>query len=80
MLDVSVTSPLNPTLIVEEGTSSGVAARATEECKHEKNGEKCTKLGWQCIPIVVETYSYWGAEARQDLPQLGSWIVWTNGE
>ena len=46
--DVSVTSPLNPSLIVEAGTSSGVAARVAEERKHEKNDEKCSELGWQC--------------------------------
>ena len=55
-------------IIVEAGTSSGVAARVAEECKHEKNDERCSELGWQCIPIVVETYgSYWGSEARQAL-------------
>ena len=79
--DVSVTSPLNPSLIVEAGTSSGVAARAAEEQKHENNDEKCSKLGWQCIPIVVETYGSWGAEARQALSQLASRLaVRTNGE
>ena len=54
--DVSVMSPLNPSLYVEVGTSSGVATRVAGECKHEKNDEKCSELGWQCIPIVVETY------------------------
>ena len=44
--DVSVMSLLNPSLIVEAGTSSltlGVAARAGEECsKHEQKDEKCS--------------------------------------
>ena len=71
--DVLVTSSLNPSLIVEVGTSSGVAARVAEECKHEKNDEKGSDLGWQCIPIVVEIYdSYWGSEVRQALSQLAS--------
>ena len=43
-------SPLNPSLIVEADTSSGVAARVAEEHKHEKNDEKCSELGWQMHP------------------------------
>ena len=45
--DVSVTSLLNPSLIVEAGTPSQVAARAAKERKHEHNDEKCSELGWQ---------------------------------
>ena len=79
--DISVTSPLNPSLIVEAGTSSGVAARVAEERTHEKNDEKCSELGWQCIPIVVETYGSWGSEAKQALSQLASRLaVQTNSE
>ena len=48
--DISVTSPLNSALIVEAGTSSGVAARVAEECKHEKNEEKCSELGDKLCP------------------------------
>ena len=65
--DVSVTSLLNPSLYVEVGTSSQVAARVAEERKHEKNDEKCSELGWHSIPIIVETYGSWGSEARQAL-------------
>ena len=53
--NVSVTSPFNTSLIVEVSTFSGVAARTAGERKH-KNNDKCTELGWQCVPIVVETY------------------------
>ncbi|KAL5506296.1 hypothetical protein EMCRGX_G007910 [Ephydatia muelleri] len=67
--DVSVTSPLNPLHIVDAGISPGVAAKATEERKHRNNDAKCDELGWHCIPMVVESYSCWGTEARQALSQ-----------
>ena len=77
--DVSVMSPLNPTLIVEASTPSGVAARAAEGRKHEKTDEKCSELGWQCIPIVVETYVQ--RQERQALSQLASQLAArTNGK
>ena len=43
--------------------SSGVADRAAEKRKHLQNDAKCKQLGWWCIPLVVETYGAWGAEA-----------------
>ena len=60
---ISVTSPLNSSLVVEAGMSSDVAARAAEKRKHLQNDAKCKQLGWRCIPLVVETYGAWGAEA-----------------
>ena len=71
-IDVSVTSPLNPSHIMEAGMSSGVAAKAVEERKHAQNDPKCIELRWQCIPFVAETYGAWGAEARQALSQVAT--------
>ena len=42
--DISVTSPLNSSLVVEAGMSSGVAARAAEKRKHLQNDAKCNSL------------------------------------
>ena len=42
--------------------SAGVAAKAAESRKHEQNDTKCSELGWQCIPLAVETYGAWGEE------------------
>ena len=39
--DISVTSPLNSSLVVEAGMSSGVVARAAEKRKHLQNDAKC---------------------------------------
>ena len=70
--DISVTSPLNSSLVVEAGTSSGVAARAAEKRKHLQNDAKCKQLGWRCIPLVVKTYGAWGAEAIEVFSTLAS--------
>ena len=40
-----------------------MAARATEQRKHEANDTKWKELGWVCVPMVVEAYA-WGMEAR----------------
>ena len=45
--------------------TSGSAALAAEVRKHNANDAKCSELGWSCIPIAVETYGCWGAEAMQ---------------
>ena len=70
--DISVTSPLSSSLVVEAGMSSGVAARAAEKRKHLQNDAKCKLLGWRCIPLVVETYGAWGAEAIEVFSTVAS--------
>ena len=77
--DISVTSPLNSSLVVEAGMSSGVAAKAAEKRKHLQNDAKCKQLGWRCIPLVVETYGAWGAEAIEVFSTVASRLaIWTN--
>ena len=61
--DITVTSPLSPKIVSEAGVSAGVAAKAAESRKHEQNDTKCSELGWQCIPLAVETYGAWSEEA-----------------
>ena len=63
VFDVTVTSPLNSSIVFEAGVTAGVAARAAEKRKHEENDAKCTELGWTCVPLAVETYGAWGVEA-----------------
>ena len=52
-----------PKIVSEAGVSAGVVAKAAESGKHEQNDTKCSELGWQCIPLAVETYGAWGEEA-----------------
>ena len=61
--DIKVTSPLSPNIVSEAGVSAGVAAKAAESREHKQSDTKCSELGWQCIPLAVETYGAWGEEA-----------------
>ena len=67
--DLSVTSPLNLNVLLEAGLTAGAAAGATELRKHDG---KCRELGWVCVPMVVEAYGAWGAEAIESLSCLAS--------
>ena len=49
---------------------AGSAASAAEIRKHVANNEKCSHLGWVCIPLSVETYGCWGVEAGRCLDRL----------
>ena len=60
--DITVTSPLNPSIILESGVSASTAAKAAEVRKHSKYDVKCSELGWRCTPLAVETYGAWGTE------------------
>ena len=67
-----MTSPLNLNVLLEARLTAGAAARATELRKHEANDGKCRELGWVCVPMVVEAYGAWGAEAMESLSCLAS--------
>ncbi|KAL5460331.1 hypothetical protein EMCRGX_G033776 [Ephydatia muelleri] len=62
--DLMVTSPLNSTNLIEAGATIGSAAMSAEVWKHLVNNPKCSELGWGSIPLAVETYGCWGAEAQ----------------
>ncbi|KAL5471131.1 hypothetical protein EMCRGX_G029214 [Ephydatia muelleri] len=70
--DLSVTSPLNPTTLLETSVTVGVAALTTELRKHSSNDTKCKELDWVCVPLVVESYGAWGKEALESISQLAS--------
>ena len=70
-LDLTVTSTLNSSTLLEAGVTCGFAALAAE-MQHNANDAKCSELGWTRIPIAVETYGCWGAEALQTLSHLAS--------
>eukprot|EP00731_Ephydatia_muelleri_P012996 Em0007g306a len=70
--DVFITSPLNPVILLEAGVSATAAAQATESRKHHANDPKCSDLGWECVPMVVETYGAWGKEATAIISSVAS--------
>ena len=71
-LDVSITSLLNPVILLKVGVSVTAAAQATESRKHQSNDPKCSYLGWVCVPMVVETYGAWGKEATAIISSVAS--------
>ena len=73
--DLSVTSPLNSSVLPEAGLTAGSAAVAAEQRKHSANDAKCTELGWTCIPLVAESYGAWGKEAVQAFARLASHLA-----
>ena len=73
--DFTVTSPLNLTTLTEAGVTRGSAAMAAEVRKHGVNDCKCSELGWVSIPLAVETYGCWGAEAQSTISRLASHLA-----
>ena len=68
-LDVSNTSLLNSSTLLEAGVlATAAAAQATESRRHQSNDPNCSQLGWVCAAMVVETYGAWGKEATAQLP------------
>ena len=61
--DLKVIHPLNTDLILEASLASGNSAEFGEIGKHTKNDQMCGRLGWTCIPLVIEVYGGWGCEA-----------------
>ena len=74
-LDFLVTSLLNPTILNEASVTVGSAALVAEIRKHANNNEKCTCLGWVCIPLAVKSYGCWGDEATKCLDRLATRIA-----
>ena len=73
--DLTVTSPLNLSTLTEGGVARGSAAMAADVRKHDDNDRKCAELGWVSIPLAVETYGYWEAEAQSTISRLASRLV-----
>eukprot|EP00731_Ephydatia_muelleri_P032951 Em0024g495a len=71
-LDVSITSPLNPVILLEARVSATAGAQATESRKHQANDPKCSDLGWVCVPMVIETYGAWENEAAAIISTVAS--------
>ena len=71
-LDLTITSPLNSTVLSEASVRAGSAVQAAERRKHQTSNEKYQELGWVCIPLTIETHGCWGAEARRCLSRIAS--------
>ena len=78
-LDFTITSALNHSTLNEASVMAGSAASAAEIHKHVANDEKCSRLGWVCILLSVETYGCWGEEAGRCLDRLATRIATRTG-
>ena len=78
--DLSVTSTLQSSALLEASVTAGSAALLAENRKHSNSDKKCDELGWACIPLVVETYGCWGAEAVAALSKLAGRLSVRNNE
>ena len=74
-LDITVTSPLIPSILTAASLSEGAAVEEAEVRKHRANDPKCSELGWVCIPLAVETYGNWGREAQATFSRLASHLA-----
>ena len=74
-LDLTVVSPLNANILNEVGMTAGAEAQASEVRKHTANGQRCTNLGWSCVPLAVELYGAWGREAQMCFPLLATQLA-----
>ena len=63
--DITVTTLLAPVSLREASVIAGTAARLAEQRKHQANDPRCHTLGWNCIPLAVESYENWGLDVRQ---------------
>eukprot|EP00731_Ephydatia_muelleri_P000760 Em0001g760a len=75
VLDITVTSPLIPSILTAASLSEGAAVEEAEVRKHRANDPKCSELGWVCIPLAVETYGNWGREAQSTFSRLASHLA-----
>ena len=69
-LDITVTSPLIPSILTAASLPEGAAAE-------EANNPKCSELGWVCILLAVETYGNWRREAQSTFSCLVSHLAIT---
>ena len=74
-LDITVTSPLIPSILTAASLSEGAAVEEAEARKHRANDPKCSELGWVCIPLAVETYGNWSRDAQSTFSHLASHLA-----
>ena len=55
-LDITITSPLQPSIISNGARKSGFALRAAEDRKLEQYSEQCGNIGVQFIPMAFESF------------------------
>ncbi|KAL5502074.1 hypothetical protein EMCRGX_G008791 [Ephydatia muelleri] len=57
-LDITVTSPLIPSILTAASLSEGAAVEEAEVRKHRANDPKCSELGWVSSHLAIITSSH----------------------
>ena len=71
-LDVSVTSPLQSSLIINASEKSGFALSAAEDRKYEQYAQNCSEVGIQFIPLAFETFGGFSETVRKNLKRIAT--------
>ena len=71
-LDVTITSPLQSSLIINASEKSGFALSAAEDRKYEQYAQNCSEVGIQFIPLAFETFGGFSETVRKTLKQIAT--------
>ena len=71
-LDVTITSPLQSSLIINASEKSGFALSAAEDRKYEQYAQNCSEVGIQFIPLAFESFGGFSETARKTLKQIAT--------
>ena len=71
-LDVTVTSPLQSSLIVNASERSSFALSAAEDRKYEQYAQNCSEFGIQFIPLAFETFGGFSETVRKTLKRIAT--------
>ena len=71
-LDVTVTSPLHSSLIINASEKSGFALSAAEDRKYEQYAQNCSEFGIQFIPLAFETFGGFSETVRKTLKRIAT--------
>ena len=71
-LDVTVTSPLQSSLIINASEKSGFALSAAEDKKYEQYAQNCCEVGTQFIPLAFETFRGFSETVRKSLKRIAT--------
>ena len=72
VLDVTVTSPLQSSFIINASEKSGFALSAAEDRKYKQCAENCSEIGIQFIPLAFETFGGFSETVRKTLKQIAT--------
>ena len=71
-LDVTVTSSLQSSFIINSSENSGFALSASEDRKYEQYDQNCSEVGIQFIPLAFETFGGFSETVRKTLKRIAT--------